>query len=94
MTDEDARKLVHLLLENGAEAGCPDLAQGCSGYHNQPTALDLAIKLRKNDLVQVFLAHEANFCPSSLRLAASRGNEDIVNQIIASGADINDGGVL
>jgi hypothetical protein len=82
------------LLENGADAGCPDLAQGCSGYHEQPTALDIAIRLRKNDLVCVFLTHGAKFCPSSLRLAAGRGNEEIVKQILASGADIIEGGIM
>jgi hypothetical protein len=83
---------MHFLLKNGADAGCPELEQGCSGYHKRPTALDVAIRLQKNDHVRVFLAHGAKFCPSSLRIAAGRGNEDIVKQIIASGADINEGG--
>jgi hypothetical protein len=83
---------MHFLLKKGADAGCPELEQGCSGYHKRPTALDFAITLQKNDLVHVFLAHGAKFCLSSLRIAADRGNEDIVKRIIASGADINEGG--
>ena len=83
---------MHFLLKNDAGAGCPKLEQGCSGYHKRPTALDVAIGLQKNDYVHDFLAQGAKFCPSSLRIAADRGNEDVVKRIIASGADINESG--
>jgi hypothetical protein len=83
---------MHFLLKNGADAGCPKLEQGCSGYHTWPTALDIAIRLQKNDLVHVFLTHGVKLCSSSLRIAADRGNEDIVKRFIASSADINEGG--
>jgi hypothetical protein len=92
VSDEDTQKLIHYLLENGAEAGCPELEQGCSGYHKRPTALDVAIRFKKDDLVHVFLAHGAKFCLKSLQAAVDGKNESIVKRIIASGADINEGG--
>ena len=83
---------MHFLLQKGADVSCPELEQGCSGYHKRPTALDFAIRFPKNDLIHVFLAHGANFCSNSLRTAVEIGNEDIVKRIIARGADINEGG--
>ena len=83
---------MNFLLKNGADAGCPELEQGCSGYHKRPTALDFAIRFQKKDLVDAFLVHGAKFSSSSLHSAVGRGNEDIVKRIIASGADINEGG--
>ena len=73
------------------DTGCCRSRQGCDSYHDQPTVLDLAIQRKENDRVQFFLARGANFCSSSLRIAVVERNEAMINQIIASGADINEG---
>jgi len=92
VTDEVKQSLIDLLLDNGADASCPNLNHDCPSHHEAPTALDLAIGAKKNELVRVFLHHGANFCSNSLRIAAGRGNEVAVKQIIASSTDLSEGG--
>lgn len=82
---------MNYLLEHGADVSCPGSKGGCSGYHKISTPLDRAIQLGKHDRVNTLLSHGAQFCPNSLRIAASQGDDDIMKRIIASGADGNAG---
>jgi len=88
--NEDTELLMEYLLENGADPGCPEPGEICSGVHKNPTALDWAIELGKNDLIDILLSHGAKFCPNSSRTAAHCGVDSIMKRIKESGMNIDE----
>jgi hypothetical protein len=53
--------------------------------------MDFAIRSKETKLLRFHLDHGFKFCPASLILAAEVGNEEVVQMIYASGADMDSG---
>lgn len=87
---EDVGPLIRYLVDLGADAGCQQGTE-CRGYHKVATSMDFAIRSKETKLLRFHLDHGFKFCPASLILAAEVGNEEVVQMIYASGADMDSG---
>jgi ankyrin repeat protein len=83
-------KVIYYLLENGASAKCSaGTDTRCSGNHDYSMPLDLAIKYNESDLITLLMENGAEFCPNSVKEAASGGYEEMVKSIIECGVSVN-----
>jgi ankyrin repeat protein len=85
---QDIIDMATFLIDMGADLSCPAGVKLCSGFHKGSTPLDTAMWCKRKDIIDLLLSRGAELCPSSLRIAADKGDDDLIRRYIQQGGDI------